>query len=288
MVIKALFELLIRDYWQNIYDQKTTSLEALKGEAHWFDALIHFKNYAYERNISGAAAAYKEVADEVLAPLKKRVRWGRDLERTIWHDFRENCAQRGIKPNKTVNPLRPSRDAKVNLVTFVWNIRKESNQTVAEWAFKMLLDGKIEEAHDRLMNVWGIRTKIASFYLRDIFWLGNNLNPERDSKCTDYYLIQPIDIWPERASRALGNNNHSKIAIAKFINSFEEDIGLPPGGCNIGFWMLGSNYIEDEDQFDDVIKGIAHKCRKSVERTLAVAKRFKEFYGEFGRLLLEI
>lgn len=68
--MKELFDHLTTDYWENI--QERSSLSGLLGEAQWFSALIHIKNYAYERNISGAASAYREIAGKILEPLQTR------------------------------------------------------------------------------------------------------------------------------------------------------------------------------------------------------------------------
>lgn len=251
--MKRLFDILIRDYWENI--QKMSSLNSLKSD--WFKALLHFKEYAYERNISGAAEAYREVANKVLESLKTRTRWSCDMEKNIWNNFREECRKRNIKPNKRVNPLKPSTTGKEGLVKFVWDVSDYENKTIANWAFKMICENKIRETHDRLKTVWGVGDKIASFYLRDIYWLGHKLTPQ--TTIDDDYLLQPVDIWVDRAAAALGNKQKSRLAVAKCISSFERNNGIPHGGANIGFWMLGSTYLVDTEEFENVIKGVIHR-----------------------------
>lgn len=284
MAIKDLFELLIRDYWKNIHIQKFNSLSSLTGKSNWFKALIHFKDYAYERNISGAAFVYREIAGEVLECLKTRNRWRYDLEKKIWNEFKNKCKEKKVKPNNKVDPLKPSHGRKVSLEKFIWDINDQQNKTVADWAFKMLDENRIYEAHKKLKTIWGVGDKIASFYLRDIFWLGYNLKPKTKQYIEKDYLLQPVDIWVERAVNALGHKQKSKVSIAEFIRSFEKENGLPPGGGNIGFWVLGSHYVDDPDKLEDVVKAITHKSNTASKNALVIAKRFECF----GKILKNI
>ena len=153
----------------------------------------------------------------------------------------------------------------------------------------MLSENKLKEAHQQLKTVWGIGDKIASFYLRDIFWLGGNLSPDIPlTEIENLSLIQPVDIWVKRAAKAIGCEETSEIAIATSILSFEQELGLPPGGGNIGFWMLGSNYLDDTDDFDNVISGMNNLSENSKEHALVIADYFIFYYGKFGELLKNI
>ena len=287
MILKDIFQLLIQDYWRNT--QERESLSGLSEEAHWYDALIHFKNYAYERNMTGAISRYRQIADIVLEPLRDRERWSVSIEETIWDSFKGQCTISNIKPNEQVDPLKPSEGNKRSLEKFVWDSTDNINTTIAVWAFNMLNQNQLKEAHRQLKTVWGIGDKIASFYLRDIFWLGSNLSPaEPLTNIDDLYLIQPVDIWVERAAKALGFKEESKTKIAIAISSFEHDLGLPPGGGNIAFWMLGSNYVDDKDDFDKVVSAITNPSEESTEYALGIADYFVSYYGKFGELLRSI
>lgn len=286
MSIIDLLQLLIKDYWENI--QERNSLSGLAEESNWYDALIHFKNYAYERNITGAITVYRNISENVLEILRHRERWRADLELNIWENFKQECSRRKIKPNEQVDPLKPSAGNKKSLEKFVWDISTSENKTIASWAFKMLNQNRIREAHKKLKTVWGVGDKIASFYLRDMFWLGNNLDPPPEkSKMADIHLLQPVDIWVERAARAIGVNEKSKEKIAIFISSYEQKLGLAPGGGNIAFWMLGSNYV-DSDEFEDVIAAITNKSEEAKRNAQVTADYFVSFHGKFGEILREI
>jgi len=288
MFTKDLFRLLIKDYWENI--QKRNSLEGLTEGSNWYNALIHFKNYAYERDVTRAISVYRKIAEEVLAPLKNIEQWHADIETDIWGNFKQECDKRKIKPNERVDPLKPSKSegAKKSIERFVWELRARENKTVANWAFNLVVQNKIQEAHQELKTVWGVSDKIASFYLRDIFWLGYSLNPDiKNFLNNDVYLLQPIDRWVERAANALGCKQNSKASIAKFVCSFEKEIGLAPGGGNIVFWMLGSNYV-DSDEFKNVLGAINKGSEKDSKIALSVADRFVSFYGQFGYILKKI
>jgi len=288
---KDLFKLLVKDYWENIQGLNAKTFAGLKEQ--WFEALIHLKNYAYERNVSGAASVYREIADKALGNkalgnLETRKNWSGDLEKRVWDNFKNECKKRKILPNKKVNPLRPSNpsnDEKRSIVKFVWDINND--RTVAAWAFRMISENKIKEAHDKLKTIWGVGDKIASFYLRDIFWLGHELEPKSENTLDNLHLLQPVDIWIERAAKALGHHNNSKESIAEFICSFEKENDLPIGGGNIGFWMLGSQYV-DSDEFEEVVKSITHKSQNASKHALIVAERFEDYYGRFGKILKDI
>lgn len=253
-----IFHLLVKDYWENV--QKRDSLVGLSEACNWYDALIHFKNYAYERNVTGAISHYRKIADLVLEPLRNRKRWSATLETTIWDNFKNNCSNEKIKPNDQVDPLKPSSNNKKSLEKFVWDKTNKVDTTIASWAFNMLRENKLMEAHQQLKTVWGIGDKIASFYLRDIFWLGSELSPEAPLTMIDnIYLIQPVDIWVERAAKAIGCKEKSKKEIAKYILSFEMEFGLTPSVGNIAFWLLGSKYIKNSDIFGNIIAAITNK-----------------------------
>lgn len=283
MTIKDVVYLLIEDYWKNVQDGKIDSLAPLTGKENRFAALIHFKEYAYERNISGAASVYKEVADTALSFLQTGDWSSGRAEANIWKSFKEECRKRGIKPNVRVNPLRLSIGENKSLLAFVRS--RPNDETIAAWAFRMISEGRLEEAHTALKTVWGVGDKIASFYLRDIFWLGHGLNPEVPVEAD--YLLQPIDIWVERAGAALGHTGKSKVSLAKFISSFEKEHNIAHGGANVGCWMLGSNYIEDPAEFDAVLRAVVGKSPDTA-LALSIADRFENFFGKFGSMLRNI
>lgn len=286
-MLKDIFQLLIQDYWGNI--QERESLTGLSEECNWYDALIHFKNYAYERNMTGAISRYQQIADIVLEPLRNRERWSASIEETIWDNFKDQCAISDIKHNEQVDPLKPSEGNKKSLEKFVWDLTDDENTTIAVWAFNMLSQNQLKGAHRQLKRVWGIGDKIASFYLRDIFWLGSNLSPtEPLTEIDDLHLIQPVDIWVERAAKAIGCKEESKTKIATAILSFEHELSLPPGGGNIALWMLGSNYVRDKDDFDSVVSAITNSSENSKEHALVIADYFISYYGKFGEILKDI
>lgn len=286
MAIRDLFYLLVRDYWENVQGGKLCSLLPLTGDENRFAALIHFKDYAYERNVSGAALIYKQLAGIALSGLHTGD-WSSDsAEADIWSKFKEECRRRGekgIKPNVRVNPLRPSAAGKKSILAFVRDIA--CHETIAAWAFRMISEGRIAEAHSALKTVWGVGDKIASFYLRDIFWLGHGLNPEVTIEAD--YLLQPIDIWVERAGQALGHVGKSKESLARFISSFEKENNIAHGGANIGCWILGSNYVDDPQKFHNVLQVVANIAPEPT-LALSVANRFETFFGGFGVRLRNI
>jgi hypothetical protein len=204
------------------------------------------------------------------------------VEARIWASFRDECERKGIRPNAQVNPLKPSERKKKSLFAFVRD--RPNDETVAAWAFRMISEGKLKEAHTALKTVWGVGDKIASFYLRDIFWLGHGLNPQVTVAAD--YLLQPIDIWITRAGVALGCTEESKVSLAGFISSFERRHGIAHGGANAGFWMLGSNYVRNPERFDGVLKALIGRSPDPI-LALSIASRFENI-GRFGSMLKDL
>jgi hypothetical protein len=285
MMIKNLCDLLITDYWQNVQPKEFQSFSSLAGKENWFTALRHFKNYAYERNVSGAAARYRQIAEEAIACMRTGPAIC-DLKREgeIWNQFKAGCKSANINFNPTVDPLKPSNGSKKNLVRFVVEVSISKDKTIAAWAFRMISENKLKEAHASLKTVWGVGDKIASFYLRDIFWLGHDLNPR--VSVDDCYLLQPVDIWVRRAAEALGHKQESARSIADFVSSFEKASGIAHGGGNIAFWILGAKYLNELEQFRSVIKAIGNKGTHTSERALSVARRFEDFGATLRKVIM--
>lgn len=255
--IKHLFDNLLKFYFHHI--QGVTTISGMK----WLEAALHFKDYAYERNVSGAAKFYRDVADKVLKRhLKSREAWRDSLEKEIWLDFKDECKKKGKKYNKKLDPLMPSTKNKINLVRFVFEIPLDFS--IAAWAAGMLSQNKLRESHKKLKNVWGIGDKIASYYLRDIYFLANNLAPKSD--LNDLYLLQPVDIWIRRASAALGLQKLSKKYCAEAMCKFEQKHSLYPGQANIGFWLLGSWFFQDEKIYRYFIKILDNNSLQKYEK----------------------
>ncbi|HET9236142.1 MAG TPA: hypothetical protein VFO10_02755 [Oligoflexus sp.] len=275
---------LIDDYWVNIKCRR--SLNSLLGEKQYLNATLHLIEYAYERNISGAAKRYREIAsDAVKRHLTGRQRWSEGSEEKLWKAFESRCKKpagnrKAIKRNPLVDPLRPSSKTKVNLITFIWNLKEDN--TVASWAFSLISAGKAREAYRKLKTIYGIRHKIAAFYLRDIFWLGHSLNPPLKMKNpVDAKYLQPIDVWILRATKALGVKNPSRQDCIEAMLAIEKEYNLPFGGANIAFWNLGATYIGNEKDFKVVVSQLFGKQNHSdtsrVENAIQYMKRVSKF-----------
>ena len=276
--------MLITEYWTNVQPREFRSFGSLIGKRNWFTALKHFKNYAYERNVSGAANRYRQIAEKAISCLQTGSQTcDPRTEARIWDEFKTACANANIKFNPTVDPLKPSTGNKKNLVRFAADVCDGKDTTVAEWAFRMISENRLSEAHIALKSVWGIGDKIASFYLRDIFWLGHDLNPR--AKVDNDHLLQPIDIWVRRAAEELGHRSQSAESVAKFVSAFEKSKGVAHGGGNISFWMLGGRYLANEKEFRTVIKAVARREVPGSPDALAIARRFEQFGAALRKLL---
>lgn len=77
------------------------------------------------------------------------------------------------------------------------------------------------------------------------------------------------------------------MSLAKFISALEKEHNIAHGGANIGCWMLGSNYVEDPEEFDSVLRALVGKSLDQ-SSVLSIANRFENFFGKFGSILRDI
>ena len=286
MRVIDILDLLNNHYWKEVRER--TSLSDSNTNNEWFDELIYFTYYAYERNVPRAAQIYREAAKTSLEVLKTRHNWSEQIQANIWSEFLKTLPD-GVGANKKMNPLAPEYNNRKNLAKFAWYICDDEHPTIAKWVFNMIRMNNISYCHNEIMKIRGIRNKIASFYMRDIFWLGTALNPTNDfyKDLDDLYLLQPVDTWIRKAASAIGCKIKSDSEIAKYMSSFESERGLAPGGSNIALWMLGAHYLNDDEDFDNIVRAIFNPSNKSKEYALNISYQFIDYYGKFGKIMNE-
>lgn len=255
--MESFFNTLNSYYWDNI--QERQNLSDLIDPDSWINSLIHFCNYAFER--AGSPAVYREAAIEALQDnykwLENRERWGTGIENRIFESFKEACGRRYIsKYNEKLNPLSTIEGNYISLLNFAWNVADEKSLT--KWAIDLISADEIRNTFDSLRRIRGIGDKIASFYLRDLCILTN----QPSGTFRDVYLLQPIDVWTERAARLLLNNTHAtKRQCAQALIDLENELGLSPGVSNIGFWVFGAKIVDGISTYIEAVKAISERNR---------------------------
>jgi hypothetical protein len=253
--MKPLFKILNdlnEHYWTTL--QKRHSISDLIDQDSWIDALIHFCSYAFER--AGSPATYREAAEKAFKQnqgwLEKRNHWSDNIEQKIWETFTDECNKNGLENyNVKNNPMSPSDGEQISMVHFAWH--ETEYQSIAKWAANCIKNDNLESAFEKLKKIRGVGSKIASFYLRDIYILSGNAN----RNIRDRHLLQPIDVWTRRAAQCLlSDQNASDQECAKFLIDYEDKLEMSNGTSNIAFWVLGSQIADDEKTFVNFVEGI--------------------------------
>ncbi len=140
---------------------------------------------------------------------------------------------------------------------------------MAGWALDLLLKNDLKTAFYSLKKIRGIGSKIAPFYLRDIFILSQNHNlPNLDDK----FLLHPIDVWTRRAGKILLNNQDDATdkQCADALIQLEQELSLIYGYSNIAFWVFGALIAEDNDMFGKAVQAIARRNEQELKDVVDV------------------
>jgi len=253
IVMDSFFTYFNDYYWDSI--QKRNNLDDIISPSEWVSSLINFCNYAFERR--GSPSAYRTSAIEAYEQnrqwLDSRQNWSQAMETTLFNSFMAECNRSFITNyNERLNPMAPSYGNLISLINFAWN--EVGNDSVTGWALNLICSDDIRTAFNGLKRIRGVGDKIASFYLRDIY----ALSVFHDNEMQDKDLLQPIDVWTERAGKILLNNNNATPSqCADALMHLEDDLELLTGESNIAFWVFGSIVTDDILKFNDAVSAIS-------------------------------
>ena len=250
--MQELFTYLNSYYWDSIQERNT--LADLTSPEDWIASIIHFCNYAFERQ--GSPAVYREAAKEVFklhrSWLEDRVRWSNDIETRLFDTFTELCRNSLVENlNLKNNPMRPSEGDLISIICFAWY--ETDQDSITGWTLSSIENDNLLNSFNILRKIRGVRKKISSFYLRDIYILSGR----HDRSIRNRYLLQPIDVRTRRAARILSDHEHaSDRSYAEILIGLEDEMELVTGSSNIAFWVLGSQIAEDEKTFTKYVQAI--------------------------------
>jgi hypothetical protein len=199
---------------------------------------VFLDGFAFER--AGRAPKYSGTAVKVVAPRKPE-----DLDSaSIWHDFSGEFGGKGINPK--VNPLAPKgtefrhKGATHHTVGIsVIELDKTLEKPLVKWVVDNLSNTP-QIVHDRLREVSGVGEKIASFFMRDVA-CRFNVFPVR---AEERRLLQPVDIWVERAATCLGA---AAGEAADFLVRSSGTVGNRPERVNQGIWLFGAEVARSQE-----------------------------------------
>jgi hypothetical protein len=208
------------------------------------------ENYAYERQ--GSAQAYPVIARQTI----EKVFQGRletvnsDQSTKAWAIYSE-IAPRDYNGLKT-NPLRNPMNSDYGVLTAM---ARQKISNIANHVRVLIKDGNTKTAHTFIDDIRGIGTKIASFYIRDIAYLGDL----DESQIKDQFYLQPLDTWLDQTYSILmkPEKRATLEEKQKTLVDLCKQAGCSPIGFNQGAWIVGSKIAGEYGTFKKIAFGEA-------------------------------
>ena len=202
---------------------------------------VFLDGYAFER--AGRTPKYSVTAARIVTH--------RQIEnldpKSVWDEFCMEFGGKGVNPK--VNPLAPKGTEFTHkggqhrtMGISVIELDRTLDMPLVRWIVENLANAP-KIVHDRLQNISGVGEKIASFFMRDIA-CRFNVFPLR---IEDRRLLQPVDIWVERAARCLGAPAGGA---ADFLVKCSGADGNRPERVNQGIWLFGAEVVGSREMLD--------------------------------------
>jgi hypothetical protein len=192
----------------------------------WDSLGVFLVGYAFERQ--GRSPDFSAIAAEIISEMRQ---FPLDAVE-VWQRFCKKRENKGL--NIKCNPLAPtsSHSTGRSAIEFANSI----DAPLVRWVLSGLQEDRTKEIHTELCKITGVGPKIASFFLRDTAFICQAF--PSDSRILDSRgLLQPIDIWVERAATLLGDTEGNP---AIFIVDQARREKCSPERMNQGMWYFGA------------------------------------------------
>jgi hypothetical protein len=226
-----------REQFKKQFSDNYTSLECF------------LENYAYERQ--GSAQAYPVIAKQTIQKTFHGKLGTVSSNQSIkaWQIYEDIASSKfnGLRTNATHNPMNKNRGILSNMAN-----RGISN--IADYVRTHIKDGKAKTAHKFVDDTKGVGPKIASFYLRDITYLGGI---DEDQIKDQLYLLQPLDTWLDQTFTIIMEPKKS-VRLEEKQKVFVElcrQAGCSSIASNQGAWIVGSQIAGEFEKFKKIAFG---------------------------------
>jgi len=237
-------QMLMLPLWNKYPDHQNSIIDSLA---------IFLEGYVFERQ--GRRPDYFHVAVDSLLYCNRQNRFNAYC---IWNRFRQSLNNRNL--NHRNNPLYPSDNPdnipninhKLSVIEVVLNF--QNSTTLSNHILDLITQNNdISQPFCFLKTIRGVGNKIASFYLRDLVTVLNvNL-----ANLQNRWLLQPIDIWVERTTKTLANNqNMNKRQVANWIVTNCNQNNLNPEYVNMGIWFYCALIANSEYRLNQSLSNI--------------------------------
>lgn len=213
-----------------------------------YKALFCFLNYAYARNV--APPAYSKIAHKCISEkYQNGNKWG-DLKQgqndaeDLWKEYKRIA--KNLKVNDTHNPMNVNGGVVAQLAS-------SGIPNIAVYVKGCIKGGNTAGAHKFIKDIRGVGEKIASFYLRDIAYLADDLDEKNIP--SDLYLLQPMDTWLKQTFRILFNSNvPEKLQEGQeLIVELCKQSKVSSVAFNQGAWVLGSQVAGEFGRLEEAL-----------------------------------
>jgi hypothetical protein len=238
----------VESWWKAFPNHGSDAYESLR---------IFLGGYAFERQ---GGSFYAPFACEAL----KQARLDFLNADIVWKNFKNevknwklrNQDTRPLRMNESRNPLAPrgtpfktkSGTAQTSDISTI-EFANEIGVPLIDWVHNKL-QSEIQNTHNRLREISGIGTKIASYFMRDVACQFDCF----PSDVSNRHLLQPIDIWTRRAAEGLSAGKFpDDDRVAKFIVNESLNAGVSPERVNQGMWYFGAEIAGTDYYLDKLL-----------------------------------
>lgn len=266
---------------------------------------VFLKDYAFEK--AGAAIAYKFMAAKAVE--KTNIDFNNisdEMIRELWYNFSiQQKDNNGINFNGKSNPLcydifkkgpiNPKGKYKIikngdvdYKKTILGVLRTLENTNIACYVKEMIKASKVNEAHKKLCDISGAKSKVISLYMRDIAYICS----KDDEKyiVEPSYLLQPIDTWIAQTYKIIFDNTiniedavRNRIVrpnVQKNITKSCLDCSLSPIDFNKGAWYFGSQIAKTYNRLQTALEDTS-KANEYIKEALAKLRNEKSELSKF-------
>jgi hypothetical protein len=224
--------------WKNRYPN------ALNDKVQSLSAFL--AGYAFERQ--GRPPSFSAIASRIVS---QQSPFALD-PRAAWQKFCGEIGNTGLNPKN--NPLAPrgtpftQKDGKPRNTNGSSAVELAQNleMPLVRWVLDNLKE-RTQIVHDELCRISGVGDKIASFFMRDVACQFDTFPSGQKNRC----LLQPVDIWIQRAAKLLGDTDGKP---AQFIVEQAERERCSPERVNQGMWYFGAEIAGSERSLEKFIR----------------------------------
>jgi hypothetical protein len=215
--------------------------------------------YAYERQ--GRPKAYPAIAKLTLKAVFKERLETLQLTQTsatlAWERYEQIAAEKFRLERNKLNWRRNPMSSDGGVLTKMANAENKGVLNIANYVKALIVAKKTSDAHSFIDSIRGVGPKIASFYLRDVAFLGGI----DESQIEEPFYLQPLDTWLNQALSIIKKEtvntatNKERRKAQQMIVDLCKQADCSPIAFNQGAWFAGSQIAGEYDKFKSLADG---------------------------------